>query len=128
MRKITFFALTALVATVLFSTAALARGGNPGVLKSGDCSGATKWKLKVKHDDGRIETEFEVDQNRVGSTWRVVLRRNGIQRFNGFRRTRAPSGSFELRRLLGNGAGLDRIVATARNLSSGETCRGVARI
>ena len=33
---------------------------------AGSCSGGSTAKLKVKHDDGRLETEFEVDQNRNG--------------------------------------------------------------
>ena len=72
--------------------------------------------------DGRIEVEFEVDQNRVGKRWRVTIKRNGSTVFRSMRTTQAPSGSFEVRRLLAGGAG-SRIVATAKALSSGETCR-----
>jgi hypothetical protein len=98
------------------------------VIKRGTCSGSSTWKLKLKFDDGRIETEFEVDQNRIGKRWRVVLRRNGVVRFRGIRTTRAPSGSFEVERHLRNGAGRDRIVGRARALATGEICRGVATI
>lgn len=44
---------------------------------SGRCTGGSTAKLKVKPDDGRIEAEFEVDQNRNGVTWNVTIRRNG---------------------------------------------------
>jgi hypothetical protein len=88
----------------------------------GKCTGPSSSKVTAKLDDGRIESEFEVDQNRNGRQWSVVLRRNGRVVFRGVRTTRGPSGSFELRRFLGNGPGRDRIVATARALRGGEVC------
>ncbi len=88
------------------------------------CSGSSDWKLKAKHDDGRIEVEFEVDSNRVGQNWRVRLADNGTTFFTGTRRTTAPSGAFEVRRFTGNRAGIDHIVGTATNPATGETCRG----
>jgi hypothetical protein len=84
---------------------------------------------KVEHfeDQGqarrrRIETEFEVDQNVNGQRWNVVLRRNSRVVFSGVRTTSGPSGSFELRRLLSNSPGRDRISATARALRGVERC------
>ena len=121
---------TLLTTALVLIPAALAGGGRDdrGVLKSGTCSSSSTWKLKGKFDDGRIETEFEVDQNRVGRRWRVTLVRDGATVFRGIRRTVAPSGSFELRRLLRNSAGRDRIVARARALATGEICRGVVTL
>src|SRR5215218_496517 len=113
MRKLT--ALTALALAGLALAAApgaSARGGGDAVVKRGSCTGSTTWKLKAKLDDGRIETEFEVDQNRVGRRWRVVVRRNGAVALRTIRTTVAPSGSFTVRRRLGNAPGRDRIVAT----------------
>jgi hypothetical protein len=95
---------------------------------AGSCSGSANWKLKAQLDDGRIETEFEVDQNRVGRRWHVKIRRNGALAFDAIRTTMAPSGSFEIRRRLGNAAGPDRIVATATALATGQTCRGVVTL
>ena len=46
-------------------TAASAKAGD--VVRTGACSGASDWKLKLSPDDGRIELEFEVDQNKVGA-------------------------------------------------------------
>ena len=125
MKKVAFTGFAALVAMLfVVASSALASGhkGSPGIVKTGKCSGSSHWKLKAKADDGRIETEFEVDQNRVGKRWHVILKRNGSVAFNGIRTTRAPSGSFEVRRLLAGGAGT-RIAATARSLQTGETCR-----
>jgi hypothetical protein len=127
----TFIAIAALVGllVVLASTATAAgtKGGR-GIVKSGKCSAHSTWKLKAKNDDGRIETEFEVDQNRVGKRWRVTIFRNGSKVFSGIRTTRAPSGSFEVSRLLAGSAGTDRIVAKARALSNGETCSAALSI
>jgi hypothetical protein len=91
-------------------------------VRPGKCTGPSSSKIKAKLDDGRLETEFEVDQNRNGQRWSVVLRRNGRIAFRGVRTTRGPSGSFELRRFVGNGPGVDRISATARALRGGEVC------
>ena len=53
-------------------------GGNSRETRvSGSCTAGSSAKLKAKPDDGRLEAEFEVDQNRNGVTWRVVIRRNG---------------------------------------------------
>jgi hypothetical protein len=123
MHKVTGIAIV--IAALAFASTALARGGGEGkrVVVRGKCSIASTAKLKAKADDGRIETEFEVDQNRVGKRWRVTLIRNGSVVFRGIRTTRAPSGSFEVRRLLAPSAAKTRIVAKATALRSGETCR-----
>jgi hypothetical protein len=133
MKKVSLIAVAALVGMLsLLASSALAedggghhggRGGNRGVIKTGACSASAHWKLKAKSDDGRIETEFEVDQNRVGKRWRVTISRNGSAVFRGIRTTTAPSGSFEVRRLLAGSAAGSRIVATAKSLQTGETCR-----
>lgn len=99
-----------------------AKDGDGRVIRTGDCSGRSDWKLKAKHEDGRIETEFEVDQNRSGVTWRYRLRRNGRTVASGRRVTRPPSGSFEVERRIADRPGSDRITAVARR-ASGETCR-----
>src|ERR1700751_1660426 len=130
MYKLTFSAI-AVVAAVLvaFASTAAASGGSGdhggngarAVTKSGTCSAASRSKLKAKADNGRLETEVEVDQNRVGKRWRVTTVKNGSIAFRGIRTTQAPSGSFDVHRLLAGGTG--RIVATAKSLTSGETCR-----
>jgi hypothetical protein len=91
-------------------------------VRPGICTGPSTSKIKAKLDNGRLETEFEVDQNRNGRRWSVVLRRNGRVAFRGFATTRGQSGSFELRRFLGNGPGVDRVSVTARALRGGEAC------
>jgi hypothetical protein len=123
MHKLGLIGILSLLAMLaVTASTAYANGGGRLVVRSGSCSAASDWKLKVKSDDGRLETEFEVDQNRVGKRWRVTLIRNGGTVFTGIRTTVAPSGSFTVRRLLA-GPASGRIVATAKALQSGETCR-----
>jgi hypothetical protein len=129
MTKLTFIAIASLAALLLaLAPAALARGGpgGKGIVTQGKCTGSSVWKLKAKADNGRIEAEFEVDQNRIGKRWRVSLVRGGSSVFSGIRTTVAPSGSFTVHRLLaGPGA---HIVATAKALQGGESCRGVVSL
>jgi len=126
MRKITLISLSVLALALLAFAPGAFAGSDKGreVIKRGKCSGSSTWKLKTHLDDGRLETEVEVDQNRVGRSWRVTIVQNGRTVFSGIRRTVGPSGSFEARRMLSNRPGTDRIVATARALAGGETCRG----
>jgi hypothetical protein len=126
MRKITLISLSVLALVLLaFAPGALAGSDKgPEVIKRGKCSGSSTWKLKAHLDDGRLETEFEVDQNRVGRRWRVTLVQNGRTVFSGVKRTVAPSGSFEARKLLSNAPGADRVGGRARALAGGETCTG----
>jgi hypothetical protein len=128
MRTFVTLALTALAAAFVLVVAAPAAAGDDDIIRRGACTGASDWKLKVGLDDGKIDTEFEVDQNVNGQRWRVVLRRDGSRFFRGARTTHAPSGSFEVDRKTGNPAGPNRIVGRAVNLSSGEICRGAATI
>ena len=127
MTRLTVLAVL-LVTAVALPALASARN-DPGVIRSGSCSGSgATWKLKAKHDDGRVETEFEVDQNVAGRRWNVVIRRNGVVVFRGARITRPPSGSFSITRRIANAAGRDRILATARALAGGAVCRGVVTV
>jgi hypothetical protein len=120
--------LVAVAATALAAAFPAAAGSGKQVVRTGSCSGSADWRLKVKLDNGRIETEFEVDQNRNGQRWRVVLRRDGIRFFRGIRTTHAPSGSFQVTRRTQNPAGPDRITARAVHLKSGQVCRAAATI
>ena len=129
MKKLVPLAVLSLVVSALAATPlASASGGDPEVIKEGSCSAASDWKLKAKIDDGLIEAEFEVDENIVGRQWRVTFLRDGVVVFRGTRTTKAPSGSFEVERLLANPPGPNRIVAKARELTTGETCRGAVTI
>ena len=90
--------------------------------EAGTCSDASTSKIKVKEDDGRLEVEFEVDQNRNGETWKVKFKNGSDVVFKGTARTKAPSGSFSLERKVDNLAGKDAITAVGKDKSSGERC------
>src|SRR5262252_162810 len=64
---ITTAALVAGLTAPLLATAtpAFASGGG-GVSASGACTNGGHFELKAKHDDGRIEMEYQVDSNRAG--------------------------------------------------------------
>jgi hypothetical protein len=110
--------LCAALVLLALGSPALAKDGD--VLVRGICSGASAAKLKLSEEDGRIEVEFEVDQNRNGVAWTVVLTRDGSRVARLTRVTRAPSGSFEARRVIANTAGADVVRATAQR--RGESC------
>ena len=115
-----------LVVLFVLAVPAVASAGDRDVIREGPCSGRSDWKLKLSPEDGRIEVEFEVDQNVVGDEWRVRIRHDGEIAFRGTRTTRGASGSFELRIVEPNNAGADNFRARARNLSTDEVCAGSA--
>ncbi len=112
----------AAIAALAVPVAAPASGGGGGVSNAGTCSGASTSKIKAKPDNGRIEVEFEVDQNRNGVKWNVKLKDNSAVAFTGTATTKGPSGSFSVRRKIGDAAGGDSIVGIGRNPKSGERC------
>jgi hypothetical protein len=114
--------MSALALGTIATVPAYASGGGTAVTRQGTCTGASSTKITVKHDDGIIETQFEVDSNRVGQAWNVVIKDNGVTVFTGTRTTTAPSGSFEVDRRIANRAGTDTIAASARNPRTGESC------
>jgi hypothetical protein len=124
-----------LIAFALFAVALLAvpaafasgRDNRGAVRIQGKCTQQSTSKLKLSREGRGIEAEFQVDQNRNGVPWKGTLRRNGrvVASFKAV--TRAPSGSFEIRRVIAGRFGTDRITAVATR--SGETCtaKGAAR-
>jgi len=124
MKKIIAAAFVTALALVV--PAGMAWAGNNDVIETGSCDGSSEWKLKLSEEDGRIEAEFEVDQNVSGDRWRVRIRHDGDFAFRGTRTTRGASGSFEVRIVENNTAGSDVFRARARNLSTDEVCVGSA--
>ena len=90
-------------------------GGDQGVERQGSCSAGAQWKLKAKHDDGRIEAEFEVDSNRVGQRWLVRIADNGVL-------------AFTVERRIANRRGADHIRAVARQPRTGQRCVGTVTL
>lgn len=97
--------------------------GSGGVIARGACSGGgATWKLKGKHDSGRIEMEYQVDSNNAGQRWAVRVTDNGAVVFSGTVATAGRSGSFSVQRRIANRAGNDTLTATAKY--AGRTCSG----
>jgi len=111
------------VGAVGAGTAAHAGDDDDRVIRTGGCTAAADWKLKVKTDDGRLEVEGEVDANVAGQRWRWTLRHNGSVSDRGVATTTARSGSFELERKVVDLAGTDTLVFRA--VRDGQVCRGV---
>jgi hypothetical protein len=99
-------------------------GGNDGdVLKRGSCSASSSIKMKLSPENGRTEVELEVDQNKKGVAWNWTLKRAGAKIGSGRSVTVAPSGSFEVRRVVSNGGPITGIAT--RN---GERCTVTASL
>lgn len=124
--------IRAMIATVVLGALLIGGSAVPTLAKDGDvirrgaCSGVSDRKLKLSEENGRIEVEYEVDQNRVGDAWRVRIRHDDDLVFAGTRTTKAPSGSFEVRLLRRDRAGRDVFRGRAVNLRTGEVCGGRA--
>jgi hypothetical protein len=113
--------VTALAAAVALMAAPTGLAKDGDVRVRGTCTKSSTAKLKLSEEDGRIEVEFEVDQNRNGVRWSVLLTQNGSRLARLSRVTRGPSGSFEARVVAPNRAGADRFTARATS-PSGEVC------
>ena len=128
------------IAAGLLATAPLALGrggaddGGPrdrdraDVRVAGSCTGPSSAKLKLSPEDGRVEVELEVDQNRVGRRWGVVLKRNGTAVLRRAATTTAPSGSLEVRAVIAPGSPRTTVAAVARAVVGGEVCRATATL
>ena len=116
-------ALSACIAALAVAPLASAKGGD-GVRVRGVCTNGSTAKLKLSREDNGTEVEFEVDQNRSGVRWKVTLHRNGSLFTSTRAVTHAPSGSFEVRRVI---SGHGSVVAVAKR-ASGERCTARASI
>ncbi len=88
----------------------------------GTCTGSATTKLRLKTDDGRIEAELEVDQNRSGVRWRIVLVHERRVAWRGSARTSGSSGSLSVDRRLPDLPGFDTVSARA-TAPGGLACR-----
>lgn len=125
MNTIRVLATTAAAVTMCAATAVAAEAKGPAdVVRRGDCSGRTDWKVKIGAEDGRLEVEGEVDSNHAGQVWRWRLKHDGVVVARGTGTTGGASGSFEVRRVVADRSGTDVIAFRARRPATGEICRG----
>lgn len=126
MKKVLTVGLAAAFAVGALAAAPSALAKDGDVIKEGNCSGGADWKLKLSEENGKIEVEYEIDQNKVGQKWRVTLKHDGERFYRQVKETKGASGSFEVRQVEPNRSGDDRFVGKAVNLSSDEECKGSA--
>ena len=120
-KRIGIAAALATLAVALTTTPFALAKDREDVLVRGACTASSTSKLKLSEENGRIEVEFEVDQNRNGVRWNVSVFQNGSRIARLSKVTRGPSGSFEARVLAANRAGTDSFRARATR-ASGEVC------
>jgi hypothetical protein len=124
--SISILIAAAIAALAVPAAAPASGGGGGGISSAGKCTAASSSKIKVRPRDGRLEVEFEVDQNRNGVKWNVRLKDNSTVVFLGSAITKGPSGSFSIERKINDTAGSDVVTGIGRNPKSGERC--VARV
>jgi hypothetical protein len=112
----------AVFAVALLAVPAALASGHRGVTVKGKCTQQSTSKMKLSREGSRIEVEFQVDQNANGVPWKGTLKRNGHAVASFKATTHAPSGSFEIRRVISGRLGADRITAVASR-ASGEICK-----
>jgi hypothetical protein len=101
-------------------------GGNDDVIRALSCSGGSTGKLKLGREDGaRVEAEFELEHVSAGRRWRIQLRHGSVL-VTDVVRTSTATGRIELRRLLADRAGADRVSVVAQRLPSGQRCTATA--
>ena len=114
----------AITVSSIAATGALASAGSD-VKRSGVC-GTHPWSLELSPDHGRIEAYYELHNVKVGSTWHVVMRDNGV-RFYAGTRTAGSDRYIEVDRYTKDRAGTDRITVKATK-SNGRVCKASASI
>ena len=120
-------AAVAMTAVMLSAAVAPAVAKDGDVRRSGSCSPSGHWKVKASPEDGRIEVEGEIDSNKAGQTWNWSLTHDGRAAGSGSRKTAGASGSFEVRRGVGNWSGTDVFVFRAQRPGTQQICRGTIR-
>lgn len=120
--------LAGMIVLAVFAMAPAASAGGAEVIREGQCSDSSDWKLKLKNEDSGIEVEFEVDSNVSGQDWKVKIFQNGDKIYNKTRTTHGASGSFEVNIVADDTSGVDKFRGRAKNPDTGELCVGKAEI
>jgi len=92
----------------------------------GTCAKGASSKLRLRSRDGAISVEFDLERNRSGERWRVVLVHERRVAWRGTVRTRS-GGAVRVRRTLRDYEGSDRVTVRASG-PRGLTCEATARL
>jgi hypothetical protein len=90
------------------------------VRRTGTCTGRGEASLRLRTDDGEIRIEVEIETDRPGSRWVVILLHERRIVFRG--PLRARGDRVRLRRTVRDFYGSDAVIARATG-PRGETCR-----
>ncbi|HSF60901.1 MAG TPA: hypothetical protein VLA69_04345 [Gaiellaceae bacterium] len=118
--------LAVLSSALALPLSAGADDGPDDVRRTGTCSRSSEFRLRLRSDDDVIRVEFEIESNRRGARWAVILLHERRIVFRGNLRT-DDGGSVELRRSVPNWFGADSFVVRATGPRS-ETCRVSAQL
>lgn len=97
----------------------------PPTVANGTCTKGSLSNLQVQREDnGKLSVDFGVDMatHTSGVAWTVKVTDNGTTIYRG-RVSTISDGSFSVTKSIAPRAGRNVVVATARNLATGETCR-----
>ena len=126
MKKAMMLIVAGAIAVSVAAAAPPALASGSSVTKSGTC-GTHPWSLVLAHDNGRIEADYKLSNVKVGSTWRVVMKDNGVRFFLGIR-TAGADRHIEVDKFAQNQTGTDRITVRATKLATGRVCTAAASI
>ena len=93
----------------------------------GTCGRGVTSQLRLRAEDGAISVEFELDSNRGGQRWRLVLVHERRVVWRGRARTRSGSGSFRIRRSVPDFSGVDQVSVRASG-PGGNTCQATTSV
>jgi hypothetical protein len=102
-------------------------GGGEEVRVAGDCGRNATASLRLRADEGRIETRFRLRQARGRGVWRIAIVHEDRVTSRASRRTTRSTDSFELRRMLPDLPGTDTVVVHAWG-PHGLGCRATATL
>ena len=117
-------ALAAICIALFLPVRAVADDGDdrPDVRRSEKCTGSSHATLRLRPDHDTIRVELEIDTDRAGSRWAVILLHERRIAFRGALRTGQSSGSLKLRRNMPDWFGADNVVVRATGPRA-EMCR-----
>ena len=113
--------LAALCAALALPLSARADDGPDDVRRTGACSRSSEIQLRLRSDDDVIRVEIEIEADRRGSKWAVILLHERRIAFRGNLRTDSDR-SIELRRSVPDWLGTDSFAVRATG-PRGESCR-----
>jgi len=122
--------LTLLIAVAARPPEVIARRGDGGggeVRVAGTCGKGATSKIRLRAREDGIRVQFEVDHNRPGASWRVVLVQDRRVVWRGRARTQGAGASFEVERRLRDLPGADRVTGRAWG-PGGLTCAASATL